>query len=64
MFFHTTTSYIFISKDMEFDEMKFPLNITITKPSCTFKVATNSKFKNLLPILNHKSDNVNSLFNM
>lgn len=64
MFFHTTTRYIFISKDMKFDEMKFPLKITITKPSCTFKVATNSNFKNLLPMPNHRIDNVNSLFNM
>jgi hypothetical protein len=59
MFLHTTIRCIFISKDMKFDEMKFPLDITITKPSCTFKVATNSNFKNLLPMLNHRSDNVN-----
>jgi hypothetical protein len=49
---------------MKFDEMKFPLDIIITKPSCTFKVATNSNFKNLLPMPNHRNDNVNSLFNM
>ncbi len=64
MFFHTTTRCIFISEDMKFDEMKFPLDIFITKPSCTFMVATNSNFKNLLSMPNHRNDNVNSLFNM